>query len=101
MTDDLVSRRNLRHLIMRRRNERIAELRDDRFPVEILMHRETLEDLRADGDPDEYATLDFEGTVFMGIAVQAQYTEDGGPGPGEFVVAWPPPLEVPVAASDE
>lgn len=53
-----LSRRSLRHLLMRRRNERIRELRDERVPVVIVMGPETLDQLEIDGDPEEAWTLE-------------------------------------------
>jgi hypothetical protein len=87
-TRELVSRRALRHLILRRRNERIAAQRDDQWPVTIYCHPETHADLLTDGDPLEQMTMDFLGGTFMRIPL----LEDQRLAPGEFVVDWPPPL---------
>lgn len=67
--DDVLSRRTVRHLLLRRRNERVAQLRDDRMPRRVSMNLRTLEELLTDSDPAEQWTLDFEGMEFMGIPV--------------------------------
>lgn len=90
MTDEYVSRRAVRHLIVRARNARIAaEERDDRWPLQIVMAPSTLSELQVDGDPQEAHTLDFEGLEFMGIPLVA----DPEMLAGEFELRWPAPLE--------
>lgn len=98
----VVSRRNLRHLITRRRNERIAELRDDRWPLTIYCHVDTQRELIVDGDPTEAHTItDIEGKEFMGIPLVGTYTDDAGVGPGQFAVVWPTTPPPPMASVEE
>jgi len=81
-----VTRSNVRHLLVRRRNERIAlggPTFDD-WPLAIHMHSETLEDLLLDGDGTEAHTIDFEGREFMNIPI----VEDDSLEPGEFALRW-------------
>jgi hypothetical protein len=64
------TRRELRHMLMRRRNERIAADRDAAgMPRLLRMHDDTLTDLLLDPDPNETFTVDFEGKAFLGIPV--------------------------------
>lgn len=66
-----VSRRELRHALMRRRNERIAADRHaDGMPVVLRMHPDTAWALLADPDPNERFTVDDEGRTFLGIPIQ-------------------------------
>jgi hypothetical protein len=85
MAAEFLSRRAVRHELIRRRNERIVELRDDSWPAHLLMHTYSLEDLRMDSDPAEAQTMDFEGKEFMNIPV----ITDDRLEHGEFRVAWP------------
>ena len=65
-----VSRRALRHLLLRRRNERIAADPQAAVAVRLLrMHPDTWDDLRLDPDPSERDTIDFEGRTFCGVPV--------------------------------
>lgn len=83
--DELVSRRNLRHLLTRRRNERIsARVTDDGWPVAIYMHPDTASELALDSDPEEEHTLDFEGKVFM----ETPIVQDPSLERGVFVIQW-------------
>lgn len=85
---EFVTRKNLRHLLLRRRNERIAETRDDQWPTVIYLHPETHAELLTDGDPHEQQTMDFVGGTFMRIPL----VEDTRVAAGDFIVDWPPPL---------
>jgi len=85
MIDEFVSRRAVRHLVLRRRNERVAADRDDRWPVLISVHPDTREELLIDSDPDELRTIDFEGHEFMGIPLQGDPSVE----PGQIVLRWP------------
>jgi hypothetical protein len=86
MTEDLLTRRNLRHHVMRRRNARIAETRDQAMPLALRMNPDTLTELLLDGDPAEQHTLDFEGREFIGIPVLT----DPAMGYGDIAIDWPP-----------
>ena len=83
--DEVLSRKALRHMLVRRRNERIAELRDDRWPLRLVMAPETLEELLVDSDPLEQRTLDFEGWEFAGIPLSTR----AGMERGLVAVDWP------------
>jgi hypothetical protein len=83
---DLLTRRAVRHHLMRLRNARVAELRDERMPEHLTMHPDTLAELQMDGDRDEQHTLDFEGRQFMGIPL----VTDDRLEVGDIAVAWPP-----------
>lgn len=86
-----VTRANVRHLVVRRRNERIsADPRADDWPTAIHMHPETLADLLLDGDGREANTVDFEGREFMGFPI----VEDGSLEPGEFALRWAREVEL-------
>jgi hypothetical protein len=82
----LVTRKNVRHLIVRRRNERIAAGGPDfdDWPVAIHMHPETRDDLLMDRDGHEQHTMDFEGSTFLRIPVVVDDTL----APGEFALRW-------------
>ena len=89
MAGEALTRRELRHAIMRRRNARINESRDDRLPVQITLHPDTWDDVRLDGDPAEQASVYFgDPDHFGGIPVQ------GNPRLpyGEIELTWPAPL---------
>ncbi len=65
-----LSRKELRHMLLRRRNERVmADRHALGLPTLLVMHPHTAEELRLDNDPDERFTLDFEGREFMGIPI--------------------------------
>lgn len=85
MTDELMTRRGLRHSLIRRRNARIVEQRGDAWPVLLRMSSETLSQVLVDDDPAEQQTVDFEGRVFMGIAVLSDDTLPFG----EVAIDWP------------
>lgn len=82
---DVLSRKTVRHQLIRARNARIAEHRDDRWPMQLHMSTETLSELLLDGDPDEQHTLDFEGFEFMGIPIEYDARLD----PGVVAIVWP------------
>ncbi len=82
----LVTRKNVRHLIVRRRNERIAiggPTFDD-WPTAIHVHYDTLDDLLLDPDGQEHSTIDFEGSQFMRIPL----ITDPSLEPGEIALRW-------------
>ena len=85
MSLDLLTRRAVRHHLVRLRNTRIAELRDTRWPIALMMHPATFEELLIDSDPAEHHTIDFEGTEFMGIPL---ITDERRP-VGDIAVQWP------------
>lgn len=93
MTDEFLSRRTVRHALLRARNTRIAEFRDDRMPRELHMHPDTLSELLVDGDPFERHLVDFEGKTLMGVVI----VRDQSLPVGEVRIVWPP---VPGAAAD-
>lgn len=65
-----VSRRELRHMILRRRNERVVANRHAALmPTVLRMHPETRYALLRDDDPNERWALDFEGDEFLGIPI--------------------------------
>lgn len=78
MDDDVLSRKTVRHLLLRRRNERIATARDDRMPSRLVMSHDTLAELLADSDPAEAWTLDFEGFEFMGVPIGVDHSLASG-----------------------
>lgn len=82
---DLLTRRNVRHELIRRRNERIVADRDDRWPLAIFMHPETVHEVLMDADPAEAHTLDFEGKFFMNVPLIG----DERLAPGEVRLQWP------------
>ncbi len=83
--DELVSRRNLRHLLTRRRNERIsARQTDNGWPVTVYAHPDTISELSVDNDPEEAHTMDFEGKLFM----QSPLIGDPSLERGVFVIEW-------------
>lgn len=82
-----LTRRNLRHALIRHRNDRIARERtDDSWPLLLRMRDETLTELLMDPDPGEARTFDFEGREFLGIPVLV----DDQLAPGEIALDWPP-----------
>jgi hypothetical protein len=85
-----VSRRAVRHELIRRRNERIAELRDDRWPLMLYMHPRTLDELLMDPDPAEASVIDFEGREFMRIPLVG----DPALEPGVFRLQWPEEVDL-------
>lgn len=86
MTEAL-TRRGLRHALIRRRNARIAGFRlDDSWPLVLRMSSETRSAVLVDGDPAEQGTVDFEGRLFMGIPILV----DEALGFGDVAVDWPP-----------
>ena len=81
-----LSRRAVRHELVRRRNERIADTRDDRWPVAMFMHQDSLDELLIDSDPGgEVPLMDFEGKTFMGVPV----ITDSQLAHGEVRLQWP------------
>lgn len=84
--DDDVSRRNVRHALMRAHNRRVGELRDDRWPLALHACRRTVDELLLDGDPAEAQTVDSLGMRFLGIPLEV----DPRLAAGEFTVVWPP-----------
>jgi hypothetical protein len=86
-----VSRRALRHLLLRRRNERIAADPRAAVAVRLLrMHPDTWDDLRLDPDPLEADTVDFEGRTFCGVPVVGDLSLAAG----VIEVDWPAAVEV-------
>lgn len=86
MSADELTRRGLRHTLIRRRNTRILAQVGDGWPLLLRMSAETLSHVLVDDDPAEQHTVDFEGrVVFMGIPV---LTDDTLP-LGEVAVDWP------------
>ena len=72
MVEEMLSRRTVRHRLIRARNERIAaDQRATAWPSTLYMSHETLTELLVDSDPAEQATLDFEGNRFLGIPITA------------------------------
>lgn len=87
--DTLVSRRALRHQLIRLRNARVAETQDDRWPLLVLMHPDTLTELMVDGDREEQWTLEYlldGSTKFMGVPVVTDERLELG----VFEIRWPP-----------
>ena len=82
---EFLTRRGVRHALLRARNGRVVEPRDDRWPVLLVMHPLTLAELLMDSDPDERRTIDFEGKAFMNIPL----LEDPGMVVGEVAMRWP------------
>jgi hypothetical protein len=69
-TDEVISRRVLRHMLMRRRNERIAADRDaDGMPSSLRMGQESLDALLVDNDPGEQFAMDWLGKEFLRIPI--------------------------------
>lgn len=87
---ELVSRRAVRHELIRRRNERIAAVRDDRWPVAIYLHPETRAEVLMDGDPAEASVVDFEGKEFMRIPLITDESLDRG----VFRLQWPEEVDL-------
>lgn len=81
----VVSRRALRHHLLRLRNGRVAQLRDDRLPVLITAHPDTISEVLMDSDPHERHTVDFEGKAFMGVPLLGDARLEAG----VFEVRWP------------
>lgn len=82
---DELTRKGLRHALLRRRNERILASHDEAWPLLVRMHSETLSDLLVDDDPAEATTFDFEGARFMGIPVLGDDTMAHG----AIALDWP------------
>lgn len=80
-----VSRKALRHELLRLRNARVARLRDDREPLLVAAHPDTITELLIDSDPHEHLAMDFEGKVFMGVPLHG----DPRLPAGVFEVSWP------------
>lgn len=80
-----LTRRGLRHTLLRARNDRIAASRDESWPRLLVMSHLTLTELLVDDDPAEAFTVDFEGKRFMGILILA----DEETPYGDVVVEWP------------
>lgn len=90
MSDDMLSRRSVRHAIMRARNARVAELGPqggDPMPLLLVMHPLTLAELLMDSDPAERHLIDFEGKAFMGVPI----LEDDRMSIGDVAIRWPAP----------
>jgi hypothetical protein len=89
MSEEMLSRRSVRHSIMRARNARVAELGPlagaDVMPVMLTMHPLTLAELLMDSDAAEHHVIDFEGKAFMGIPIM----EDDRMSIGSVAVRWP------------
>lgn len=85
--ENMLTRKALRNLLLRRRNERIAESRDDRSPVLLRMHPATCAELELDGDPEEFETMrvNAEFTEFAGIPI----VQDPSLSFGQVEVDWP------------
>lgn len=69
MTGRVVTRREVRHGLLRAHNERVAASRDLSWPTALVMHPLTREDVLIDDDPAEAHVVDFEGHAFMSIPV--------------------------------
>lgn len=82
---ELLSRKTVKHLLMRARNTRVIELRDDRWPELMRVNQRTLEELLTDGDPLEVQTLDFEGNAFLGVPILIDPRLDNG----QVAFDWP------------
>lgn len=84
--DGAGARRELRHALMRRRNERIAaDQHADGMPVALVMAPTTREELLLDNDPAEAFAIDFEGREFLGIPLLEVDTLEHG----VVEVRWP------------
>ena len=82
---DVVCRRNVRHHLIRARNNRIAETRDSSWPVLLTAHPATLDELLTDGDPAEAFTVDAFNNTIAGVPYQA----DARLQLGVFELVWP------------
>lgn len=82
---EFLTRRGVRHALVRARNTRVLQDRDDRWPVLLVMHPLTMAELLMDSDPAERHVIDFEGKAFMDIPV----LEDPGMAVGEVAMRWP------------
>lgn len=87
-----MTRRELRHAILRARNQRVIAAGPDGWqphlhasPVALALHPDDAAELRLDGDWAEAGALDFEGKAFMGVPI----TEDPQLERGTFTVTWP------------
>lgn len=67
--EEFLSRRSVRHALVRARNARVVADRDERYPLLLAMSNDTLSELLVDADPHEAHVLDFEGREFMGIPI--------------------------------
>lgn len=85
--DEFLTRKAVRHRLVRLRNERIATTRDDAWPLQMLMAHTTHEELLVDGDGGEQHTLDFEGRAFMNVPI----TVDDRLAHGVIQLVWPTP----------
>lgn len=85
----ILTRKHLRHVLQRTRNERIAELgpTEPGQPEALIMSGITHGDLLLDDDPLERDTLDFEGFEFMGVPIQTNPTLPRG----EVQIRWVKP----------
>lgn len=81
----MLTRRAVRHHLIRLRNARIAASRDEAWPLRLHMHPLTLAELLMDGDPHERHVIDFEGKAFMRIPI----VEDVRLAQGAVEVVWP------------
>lgn len=88
---DLLTRKAVRHALLRAHHARVAEDRDERWPLALHMHPDTLSELLVDGDPTEQWTLDFEGMQFCNVPI----TTDPRLTPGEVAIQWPAKKEAP------
>lgn len=89
---ELLTRKAVRHAILRARNARVvADERDARMPLALHMHPNTLTELLVDSDPSERDTLDFEGLQIIGIPIQTDPRLE----PGVFRLQWPVKKEAP------
>jgi hypothetical protein len=86
MSEIDLTRRNVRHHLIRARNERVAAGGPGfaEWPTTLFLNRVTLEELERDGDPEEVDTMDFEGETFMGIPIVQDPRLDNG----VFAVTW-------------
>lgn len=88
---DLLTRKAVRHAILRAHHTRVLEARDERWPLALHMHPDSLSELLVDGDPDEQHTLDFEGLELLRIPI----VTDQRLAPGEVRIQWPAKKEAP------
>lgn len=82
---ELLTRKAVRHAILRAHHARAVADRDERWPLALHMHPDSLSELLVDGDPDEQHTLDFEGLELMRIPI---VTDQRIPA-GEVRIQWP------------
>jgi hypothetical protein len=88
MTDEL-TRKGLRHRLIRARNERVARRLPNELPALLLMHPATHDELLVDGDPSELFTMSMNGREFMGVPI----SHDPRLELGDITVVWPKPAE--------